>query len=304
MKRCASHMVVAGLFAFGLAVPALAESGFDEFISPVSNPVNFEDPRATTEVRPIFVFHDISNDFIGLQGGEAYVAAVQARLAIGDRLSLIATKDGYVWLRPDKEIPGAVTHDDGFANIAAGLKYSLLRDEENLRIATVGLRYEAPSGDAQALQGKVFRIDGFDDRGAGILNPFVSGGAAWENFHFLGYTGVRAALDDVDSSFLDVSFHADYQIDCVYPLFEVNWVQTIADGDRLPLGGEGFDFFNLGSTNGAGKGVVTAAWGVRWRALEFDKIGVDLGSAIETPLTDREDLFGFRLTSDVIIRFL
>jgi len=227
---------------------------------------------------------------------------VQLRFALTERLALIATKDGYVWLRPNDEIPGAVTHDDGFANLAFGAKYAIVYDVEDQRIATLGLRYEVPSGDAQVLQGKVFRIDGVDDRGKGVLNPFLSTGFGFGDFHFLSYTGVRAALDDVDSSFFDMSLHGDYQVGNLFPLLEVNWVQTISDGERLPLGGEGFDLLNLGTTNGAGKGVVTAAVGARYRVAQFEAIEIDLGTAVEFPLTDREDLFGFRLSSDFIVR--
>lgn len=297
---------IRGLFLVGAAcclgaATAEATGGFSSFISPVSNFVNFEDPRATTEVRPIFMFHDLENDFLGLGGGEAYLLAVQARLAITDRFALIATKDGYVWLRPHNEIPGAVTKNDGFANIALGAKYAVLYDEAARRIATLGLRYEIPSGDAGVLQGKVLRIDGVDERGDGVLNPFLSAGVGAGNFHFLGYAGGRVPINDIDSTFFDMSLHGDYQIGSWYPLIEVNWVHTVADGKRLPIGGEGFDLLNLGATNGSGKGVVTAAVGTRWRAVDDDRFHVDFGTAVEFPLTERRDLFGFRLTSDIIV---
>lgn len=285
-----------------VASPALASRDFDSFISPVSNFVNFEDPRATTEVRPIFMFHDIHNDFLGLGGGEAYVVAVQARLALTDRFALIATKDGYVWMRPKSEIPGAVTHDDGMANLAFGAKYAVLLDEALRRIVTLGLRYEVPTGDSGVLQGKVFRIAGVNQRGDGILNPFVSAGVGAGDFQFLSYTGFRVPIDDVDSAFFDMSLHGNYQIGDFFPLIELNWIHTIADGKRLPIGVEGFDLLNLGSRNAEGKGVVTAAVGGRWRAIQASRFDVDLGTAVEFPLTERRDLFGFRLTTDFIVR--
>jgi len=283
------------------AAEASATNGFSSFISPVSNFVNFEDPRATTEIRPIFMYHDIHNDFLGLGGGSAYLLAVQARWAVTDRFALIATKDGYVWMRPASEIPGAVTHDDGMANLAFGAKYAVHYDEAAGRIATLGLRYELPIGDSGVLQGKVFRIDGVNERGDGILNPFLSSGVAAGNFHFLGYMGGRVPLDSVDSTFFDMSLHGDYQIGNFYPLVEVNWIHTVADGKRLPIGVEGFDLLNLGSRNAEGKGVVTAAIGARWRALQAELYNVDFGAAFEFPLTERRDLFGFRVTSDIIL---
>lgn len=304
-SRTLRGLVIAGAAccaaAAAPATPARGSSGFDSFISPISNFTNFEDPRAITEVRPIFMFHDLANDFLGLDGGEAYLLAVQARFAVTERFALIATKDGYVWLRPHKEIPGAVTKNDGFANLAFGAKYAVLYDEAKRRIATLGLRYEVPSGDAGVLQGKVLRIAGVNERGDGVLNPFLSAGVGAGDFQFLGYAGGRVPINEVDSTFFDMSLHGNYRVGDFYPLVEVNWVHTVGNGKRLPLGGEGFDLLNLGSTNAAGKGVVTAAVGGRWRVLRAEVWNVDLGTAVEFPLTHRRDLFGFRLTSDVIV---
>lgn len=312
LQRVAGVVAGVAVMACCAGKPAKGAEGFDSFISPVTSFTNFEDPLATTEVRPIFMFHSLSDELklgntrVG-NGGEAYLFAVQLRYAITERLGLIATKDGYVWLRPDEEIPGALTHDDGWANLAFGLKYSLLHDVQNQRVVTFGLRYEAPSGDAQVLQGKVYRASAFNnDRGKGVMNPFLSAGMTVENFHILGYTGVRAALDDVDSSFFDLSLHVDHPFGNFYPLIEMNWVQTIADGDRLPLNGEGFDLLNLGSVDSDGKGVVTGAVGARYRITTCNSagVGIDLGAAVEFPLTDREDIFNLRVTTDVIVRLL
>lgn len=71
---------------------------FDNLISPISNPVNFEDPRSLTEIRPIYVYHSIDDKFI-TQGGSVQLWALQLRYAIDDRLSVIATKDGYVVMK-------------------------------------------------------------------------------------------------------------------------------------------------------------------------------------------------------------
>src|SRR5262249_6148219 len=55
-----------------------SDHSFDGFISPVTNPFYFEDPRSLTEVRPIFmwqgsptknpIFHGGDIEFFGLQG--------------------------------------------------------------------------------------------------------------------------------------------------------------------------------------------------------------------------------------------
>lgn len=303
LKRIAGAIVGVTAMACCAGKPAKGAEGFGDYISPVSNPTNFEDPRAVTDVRPIFVVHKLSDKFSVGDGGEAYLLALQARVAITDKFSFIATKDGILWLQPNEEIDGALEQGVGFANLAFGVKYTIVEDEEADHIVSLGLRYEAPSGSSQVLQGKVFQIEGIDDRGAGLMNPFITGGLSFEDFHLLGYAGVRAALDDVDSSFFDMSLHLDHQFGDFYPLIEVNWIQTIDEGGRLPLGGEGFDIINLGSTDSEGKGVVTSAVGARYRVAKLDWGDIDLGAAVEFPLTDREDIFDFRLTTDMIFRF-
>ena len=272
-----------------LASGAAAE--MDDFISPVTNPVNFEDPRATTEIRPIHAYHKISPDFI-TQGGWANVAAVQLRVALTDRFALIATKDGYVWLHPDKAVPNA----DGWANLAFGGKYALLQDPALGLIGTLGARYEVASGNRDVLQGY----------GDGVFNVFLSGGWGIDKFHLLAYTGPRLPVSGDDSTFWDTSLHADYKIGWFYPLVELNWVQTLDGGRRLPIDQEGFDFFNLGSKNAGGEGVVTAALGARCRLTdtlelwENHKGGIDLGFAFERHITHRSEIFEWRMTSDLI----
>lgn len=271
-----------------------AEDPFHSWISPVSNPTNFEDPRATAEIRPLFVFHMLDEGFVS-EGGEAYVGAVQARVAFGDRLGIIATKDGYVWFNPDQNLPDT----NGWANIAFGAKYSFWRDPETETIATLGLRYEAPTGNDEVFQGQ----------GDGVLNPFLSAGWGCGDFHLLAYTGARLPISGADSSFFDLSLHVDYRLGMFYPLLEWNWVHVLDGGRRLPIDQEGFDFFNLGSRFAGGNDLVTMAAGARirpWDRIEWlaGRIGsVDFGAAYEFPLSHEKDVFGGRLTADVVIRF-
>src|SRR5262249_23741305 len=63
---------------------------FNDFISPMTNPVYFEDPRNLTEARLIFLNHQIPGAVLG--GGDVQLLALQIRAALTERLSLIATK--------------------------------------------------------------------------------------------------------------------------------------------------------------------------------------------------------------------
>ncbi len=70
-----------------------SERCFDDFISPMINFVFFEDPRTLSEIRPIFVHHSLPST---LAGGSVQLYAMQFRIALTDRLSLIAVKDGFI----------------------------------------------------------------------------------------------------------------------------------------------------------------------------------------------------------------
>lgn len=267
------------------APPALAdeERPLTEMISPVSAPTLNEDPRIDTELRPMFMYTSIASGF-ATGGGHYEVAALQARVAITDRIGFIATKDGYVWLRPDQAVPDG----SGWANIAFGFKGAVWKDEESASIFTIGLRYEAPWGNQDVLQGK----------GDGLLNPFISGAKGFDDVHVQLYAGPRIAISGQDSSFFDGSLHVDYQLWNLYPLAELNWVYVYDEGRRLPIAQEGFDLVDIGSSEAFGESVVTTALGLRYRVLE----DLDLGVTGEFPLTSDSGIFGWRVTTDLIWR--
>ena len=83
------------------------------YVAPLSNPLFNETPYITTELRPIYFHQTIPDDFL-TQGGDIDVVAIQARLALTDRLGIIASKDGYADIDFDSVLPD----EDGFANIS------------------------------------------------------------------------------------------------------------------------------------------------------------------------------------------
>lgn len=273
------------------AATSVRADRLDEMISPVSNPVNFEDPRSNTEARLIHMYHEIDNDFI-TSGGDVQVYALQLRYAINDRLAIIATKDGLIDFNPDENLED----DEGLANVAGGLKYAFWRDPEAGQIMTMALRYETPVGDEEVFQGN----------GDGFIQPSLSAGfTVCDNVNFMGATGLRLAMDNSDSSFWDLDFHVDYKFDtaigAVHPLLEANLVQVIDAGDRLPIADEGLDLISFGSSEADGKTVVTGAVGARLVASD----SVALGVAYQFPFTQGagSNLFDWRVTTDLIISF-
>ena len=262
----------------------------EQIASPVSNPVNFEDPRIQSNIRPIFIYHKIDKDFV-TGGGDVRIYALQARYAVSDDLAIIATKDGIVDLNPNS----ALNDESGLANLGGGVKYALYRDAEEGLILTGGLRMEVPTGAKRVLQGK----------GKGILNPFVSGAAALgcEEYplNFVAGTGFRVPFSQSDSMFYDLDLHVDTKIGAISPLLELNLVQVLDAGDRLPIADEGQDFFNIGSSKANGKTMLTAAAGARVDLMQQ----LTWGAAYQFPLVHGEGtrITDWRLTTDLTYSF-
>ena len=98
----------------------VAEGGhcFSDFISPMTNPVFFEDPRNLTELRAIFLDHKVP---AAAGDGDVQLYALQVRARLSENVSLIATKDGYV-------TSSNPLVNEGWADLSLGLKFNLLRD--------------------------------------------------------------------------------------------------------------------------------------------------------------------------------
>ena len=258
----------------------------DDMAAPLTHPTSFEDPRPYTEIRPIYIYHKISDDFV-TGGGAASVYALQLRYAVNDRLAIIATKDGYVDLNADS----VLNDQDGWADISAGVKYAFYRNDNDRQIATVGLRYELPVGDDEVFQGQ----------GDGAINPFFSAATGLGRFNFMVGAGFRVAMDNEDSSFFDFDAHLDTKIGWFHPLIELNVYHVMDAGQRLPIADEGEDFFNFGSSASDGKTLVAAAVGGRFDLAD----DIVLGLGYQFPLSDGagSNILDWRFTSDLIFRF-
>jgi hypothetical protein len=170
---CGAGCSDAGLLG-GLIKPS--DHCFDDFISPMTNPVFFEDPRTLTEARAIFLQHKVP---LAAGGGDIQLYAVQLRAALTDRLSLIATKDGYA-------VSSNPLIADGWADVAAGLKYNLFVDPQAQRLLSAGLVYEMPVGTPRTQQGN----------GDGEFHLFMTGMAElMDNVHWISGSGFRLPAD-------------------------------------------------------------------------------------------------------------
>ena len=302
--------LAAGRFAFTLSVtllflswPAKADmlSGLDldgslgdsgghrRYVPPISNPLFNETPYITTELRAIYLHNDIPSSFV-TDGGHIDAGAVEARLALTDRLGFIAPKDGYAQLHFNK----ALKDTTGFENIAFGLKYAVWSEPSVDEIVSLGVLYEPPVGNLRT-SGLLLQGHG----GGGFVNLFATGAKAWGPLGIQGDIGTNLALDgNHDSSMFHYAGHIDYQLlDGLFGVFELNGFTVIDTGNRTAGNFEGVDLVNFGTKN-AGT-VITAAFGARYVLTEK----MLLGFAYERPLTHREDLLGSRVYVDLVLRY-
>ncbi len=278
----------ANFVLFGKPNPdAAAAPAENTFVHPLTSPYHHENSFVTTDVRAWFAYHSFPDSVLG--GGDATTAAVQVRVAITDRLQLVAYKDGYMWINTQG------LDEAGWVDVAAGLKYAIVQDyAENFHWA-VGAGYELPWGDPSALQN--------DDE----WRVWTSVDKGWGAFHLGGTLNVFIA-DEKDTEFgnsnrISWHLHADYRVnDWFSPVLELNGFHIVEAGTS-PLPFHGVDVFNLGT--GAGDAVITMAPGVEFRPnLGFNKPG-DLGlrAAFEFPLTSEEDVYGYRFTFSAVYSF-
>lgn len=262
--------------------------GFEKFHDPVGQPIYFETPFNDTGLRALYLKHNFGDDS-ALGGGDVTVYALQARLALSERLAFIATKDGY------SEISSALGEDDGWNDLAAGFKYVMVADKENDFVLTPGARYMIATGS---------KLYGVINGNVDELSPFVSVAKGWNNLHLIGNVTLRLPMDGDDGNTVghwDV--HLDYDITpksdvVVAPVAEVHGVHYLDDGaTALPIGG--LDYTNLGSQP-AEDFVAWAGLGLR---AEFAK-KYEFGAVYEFALTDKDDdIMDTRVTVDFTIRW-
>jgi hypothetical protein len=268
--------------------PFESDRAFPGFIGPISNPVLAKDPRSLTEARALFASNWFPHDH-PFSGGDVELYAVQLRLALTERLTFIADKDGYASLY----IPGT-GRTSGWVNMAAGLKYTFVRDVENQFLVAGGFMYEPAMGDARV----------FQNQGGGLFTVFGTMGKEFGSCnHVLVNGGYQMPVDiSQNSQFFYTSLHLDRQLfGWFYPLVELNWFHYTASGDRgIPAAvGEGDGLLNIGTSGVAGTDMVTVAVG----AKAVINCHLQTGFAYETPISNRENLLGNRLLFEMIFRY-
>ncbi|MFK7777234.1 MAG: hypothetical protein QM501_03785 [Gimesia sp.] len=264
-----------------------SDPAFKHWIMPVSNPVWSIDPRSLTYVRGIFINQMIDSSTPALGAGDLQVYALQLGIAINERLSFIAVKDGYNTLQTR-----GLGNSRGWADIALGVKYVLIRDVENQFLLSTGLIYETHNGSLRVFQGN----------GEGVWNPFVTGGKELCNGgHIIANAGFHLPADRVEeSTSFWYSVHYDHPLtEKLSAIAELNGIVYTRSGGTLPFSFEGGDWINLGSANVAGNNVVTTAFGADYKMNDC----LSLSGVWEFPISNRKDLLDSRTTITMTLTF-
>ena len=263
-----------------------------QFVHPITSPYYHENSFITTDIRVWYLNHNFdggANPALGDIGGTATVAAVQARLALTDRLQLVAYKDGYVWFND------SVVNDEGWNDIAAGLKYNFYRDIESQFYMSGGFGYEFGWGDNAVLQS--------DDE----LRVWFSADKGYDELHLGAVFNYFYPTGEEETPFGDAEriswhLHADYYVtDWFSPVIEVNGYHTIDSSSTAAVPFTGIDVANLGG--GEGQDVISMGIGAEFRVLQEMLKGASIRAAYEFPLTDNLDLYGDRVTVSLVLSF-
>jgi hypothetical protein len=274
---------------------------YDGFVAPLSTPYLFEEPFVNSSLSAWYLYHEFPDKSV-TAGGSATVYALQARLALTDRIAFIATQDGYMQFRPELSL---LDDDaDGWMNWMAGVKVALIDLPERRFILSPSVRFQAAQGSSEVLAGN----------GHGIWVPGMSFGWGPGPLRILGSVAAELPLNgDENSSPLFWNLHVALPLDAGFtPLVELNGIHYMDDGDgdmpvelvngaNIPIETafaavgvdpeEGNDVLNFGSQGVKGNDILSFTVGARMRLMDHMSLGVGW----EHPITRRKDLLQNRL---------
>jgi hypothetical protein len=276
----------------------MSDHCFDYMASPVTSPFYFEDPRALTELRPIFMYQTAPSGNPTFRGGNSEWFGTQARVAVTERLSFVINELGWVSVQPNNPSDG-FNRRTTFDEVQLGPKYTFLRNAQTHTVMAAGLAFQIPTSSSSAFP---------TPRGLG-LDPYLSFAqnfgrlpAGWGNFNFMAATGYSFGVDSSRAEFWHSHFHFDYNVaglNRFYPFLELNWYHYTKAGRGPNAGFEGVDFANFGSSSLGSRDFVTLAPGLRFKWREW----LQFGTAFEWPVTNQKEITDFRWTFDVIFRY-
>lgn len=235
---------------------------FDNFIGFMSNPILNIDPRAVTELWPIWGVTRVSSTRVLPTVTVWPMPSAGINVAIGERFSFGLNQGGYVLAEFNRESTTFVDRQgrtrtlaefsgtrQGWLDLGGFAQYTVAQNVERQFLASVGLRWVAPIGSSQIFQGN----------GPVQLAPYVTVGKGIGEFHLLATAGYQF---DVGSGGNSQQFYGSVHLDrrCfgwLYPLVEFNWVAQTKTVDLEVTTSRGY--LNFGSFTFSGNLVSLAA---------------------------------------------
>jgi hypothetical protein len=272
------------------AAPAAQSGGFltgdrsfPNFIGWVSNPTKGLDPRALTQLWPVFGSAWTSS-FGPLPSGNVQLYGAGISVALSERLEIGLNNGGY-----------AVSHfrttRDGWLDLGGFAQYTLIRDVDHQFLLSGGLQWIAPSGEAEVFQG----------HGPAELATYLTAGKEFGCFHVLSTLGYQfpAGSGDPNSNFLFGSLHLDRRtFGWLYPLVEFNYDYQVhhaqLDGFLAPRG-----FIDLGGVS-AQINMITVAPG--FNAVLIPN-RLEFGAVYQTPIATARDFHLNEVVVKMILRY-
>lgn len=203
---------------------------FDDFIGFMSCPAFNIDPRAVTELWPLFgstwtsTQPAVPSANIWIPGGAGLYLALSERLSVG------INQGGYMTAYFSRNEPGAFVDRrgrlrnrldfgglrEGWVDLAGFAQYTAIQDVPNQFLLTGGLRWSAPIGSRAIFQGE----------GPANLAPYLTAGKGFGEAHVLASTGYQFPAGPGSSlNFFYGCLHIDRRIlGWLYPLVEFNWI--------------------------------------------------------------------------------
>ncbi len=250
---------------------------FPNFIGFMSNPVQSLDPRALTQIVPMFSSAWVSS-YPALPEGDFQIYGPAVNVALSDRFSIGLNQGGYLDVHTQNQLQGPrgrernVQRDrEGWANFGGFAQYTLIEDVPNQFLLTAGMRLEVPLGSESVFQGT----------GPPYMAVYGTGGKEFGNFHVLATAGYEFPLgtDRVTTQTLYTNFHLDYRLTPVlYPVFEINAAYRLNEFNLGDIGGRGFGAFSNFEASGT---TVSYAAGLN-AVLIQDKL--EMGAVYQGPL--------------------
>jgi hypothetical protein len=259
-----------------------SDRGFPNFIGFLSSPGTAIDPRALTQLWP--VFGSIwTTAFPPLLTADFQLYGAGLSVALSDRLSFGLSKGGYAVAHYE--------HDrDGWLNLGGFFQYTLIRDVPDQFLFTAGIQWEAPTGESSVFQG----------HGPAYLAPYVTAGKEFGDFHILSTVGFQFAAQggtDTTNMFYGTVHFDRRTFGWLYPLVEFNWeaLTSTFDASRPTRRG----FIDFGTVNATGA-LLTVAPGFN-AVLVPDRL--EIGIIYETPIASERNLHFQEVLTKMIIRF-